>query len=296
MVENRTITILVIGMVSLIVGIIIAFTLVQNVRGIYEDVDPDTTESATQSILTNSLAILSPVAQGFISGTSSATATNDSWMEFDGVNDGIDGTFNLDTNLSKGFSISIWMKTTEDDDNDLRDLINIDNLTGNFPEISLITRNQSGNKQQATLRIRGNSTCDLFSFTTRTNSIADNNWHNLIGVYNGTGVNLYFDSTLNATRVLTQMSSGCEDLFKEQEIASFNVMDIGDDSANYNGAMDELRYYNTTLSVGNITQIYNSGRQANSSLPSEGLVLWYSFNENSGQTIYDKSGNGNNGI
>ena len=66
-------------------------------------------------------------------------------------------------------------------------------------------------------------------------------------------------------------------------------------NAFFNGSIDELRVYNQTLIQSQISEIYNSGRIANSSLPSDGLVLWYSFDEGTGTTIYDKSGNGNHG-
>jgi len=67
-------------------------------------------------------------------------------------------------------------------------------------------------------------------------------------------------------------------------------------SGNYVGSVDEFRIYNRTLSSDELNGIYNSGRQANSSLPSDDLQLWYSFNENNGIIVYDKSGNSNNGI
>jgi hypothetical protein len=59
--------------------------------------------------------------------------------------------------------------------------------------------------------------------------------------------------------------------------------------------MDEIRIYNSTLSATELTEIYSSGRISNSSLPSDNLRLWYSFNEANGIIIYDKSGNSKDG-
>ena len=72
---------------------------------------------------------------------------------------------------------------------------------------------------------------------------------------------------------------------------------IGRHSPDYfNGGIDEVRIYNRSLSSLEVSEIYNSGRIANSSLPSNGLVLWYAFDENSDTTVHDLSGNGNDGI
>jgi hypothetical protein len=60
--------------------------------------------------------------------------------------------------------------------------------------------------------------------------------------------------------------------------------------------MDEVRMYNRTISQDEINQIYNSGRIANSSLNSTGLVLWLKANEiNNNLTIIDSSNYANNG-
>jgi hypothetical protein len=63
----------------------------------------------------------------------------------------------------------------------------------------------------------------------------------------------------------------------------------------YRGFMDEVRIYNRTLELTEIEAINNSGRIANSSLPSDGLVLWMPFEEANGTVVYDWSGNNNNG-
>ena len=61
------------------------------------------------------------------------------------------------------------------------------------------------------------------------------------------------------------------------------------------GGMDEIRIYNRTLSHTEISEIYNSGRIQNSSLPSDGLVLWYGMNEGQGSILHDLAGD-NNGV
>ena len=54
----------------------------------------------------------------------------------------------------------------------------------------------------------------------------------------------------------------------------------------WKGYGDEIRWYNRSLSQSEITQIYNSGRKANSSLPTTGLVLWLPLNEGTGTDVH----------
>lgn len=63
----------------------------------------------------------------------------------------------------------------------------------------------------------------------------------------------------------------------------------------FNGSVDEIRIYNRTLSSSEISEINSSGIIANSSLPSNQLIAWYSFNENTNSILYDKSPYGANG-
>jgi len=104
MMENKVAIVmtLIFGITTLIVGTIIAFTLVSNVASIEGDVSGYTPTSTTQSLLTSSSATLSPVGEGITS--SSATHKNQTWLEFDGVEDyvGIQDNNLVDLNFSNG--------------------------------------------------------------------------------------------------------------------------------------------------------------------------------------------------
>ncbi len=91
---------------------------------------------------------------------------------------------------------------------------------------------------------------------------------------------------------------------------SFNVSEIGNNAGYYfNGAVDDVRIYNRSLSAGEISKIYNLGASAkiNSSevAPTDlktGLVGWWTFDGKdtpwtsaTAATTLDKSGNGNTG-
>jgi hypothetical protein len=64
----------------------------------------------------------------------------------------------------------------------------------------------------------------------------------------------------------------------------------------HRGSIDEFMIFNRRLSTEEIQTIYNAGRAANlSSLGISGLYAYYSFNEGSGDKVYDLSENGFNG-
>jgi len=113
-------------------------------------------------------------------------------------------------------------------------------------------------------------------------------WNNIIITYNLSEIKLYQNNILvaNATSDSGIYYSFCSIYISKSFMTTQHWL----------GAMDEIRIYNKILSDAEITEIYNSELIANASLPSDGLVLWYPFNEGEGTTVYDKSGNGNDGV
>jgi Concanavalin A-like lectin/glucanases superfamily/Domain of unknown function (DUF2341) len=61
---------------------------------------------------------------------------------------------------------------------------------------------------------------------------------------------------------------------------------VRDDNFTYSGQLDEVRIYNKALSSREIKQLYEYA---------PGPIAYYDFEENTGTTLYDKSGNENNG-
>lgn len=82
------------------------------------------------------------------------------------------------------------------------------------------------------------------------NSVADNDWHHYVGVYNGTYVLIYQDGVLQ----------------NDQEALTGNIRDdtanlfISDDAAGnaWNGTIDEVTIWNRSLSNAEITALYNN--------------------------------------
>jgi len=235
----------------------------------------------------------------FLVTSSSATAHNNSWLEFDGVNDCILGTKTINLNLSSGFTNSIWVRMLDSNLSTGTEgvIVNFKNSsnTGSLPTSIIGIRDSSGIAQFRNRLIINSSGCDNGPYTTGF-AKDDGEWHNIIYGFNKTDLFTYVDGVLNITQ---DVSSSCVNELEEKGFLNYNISfgsNLGCSSnAVSMGSQDEFRMYNKTLSITEISEIYNSGRIANSSLPSDNLVLWYSFNEASGDIVYDKSGNGNHG-
>jgi len=115
-----------------------------------------------------------------------------------------------------------------------------------------------------------------------------NTWIHVVGVYNSTDIILYINGIQNNTNTQTgNVTNGT---------ALPLLANSGDSGDKFlEGSLDEIRIYNRSLSSAEITEIFNSGRSANASLPSNELALWYSMNEGELNIVHDLSGNGNNG-
>lgn len=85
-------------------------------------------------------------------------------------------------------------------------------------------------------------------------SVGDNNWHMLTFLSNGSQVKAYLDGIASGTPVsLTGTGTG-------DSAAAAKFFDDG--SADYfTGSCDDLRIYNTALSSGDITTLFNAGAQ-----------------------------------
>jgi len=250
------------------------------------------TSSSSQIILTSSTDTLTPIGDGITS--SSISSYNNTWLNFDGVDDVINTTEqNSYQNLSNGFTLSIWVNTVTSNITSTSDssYLSISNKSS-FPSIRISIRDTS-DVAQFKIRMITNSTCDTSKSTT---GFAKNDlkWHHLVGVYNGSNIIIYIDGVLNGSSALPVV---CNKLLSEVGALNYNyfvgssIKTVGHSKA----ILDEARAYNRTLTDAEILEIYNSGRVSNSSLSSDGLVLWYSFNEGSGTIAYDKSGNLNHG-
>lgn len=229
--------------------------------------------NSSDSFLVESNYTLSPIGNGITS--SSVNVSNDSWLSFSGSNevDSIADSSSLD--VTTGFTFSAWSNITSLEMTNSHYLDKFVGATGGY---EIVLDNSSG---QIELKYQ-NDTNDEFSediCSIPTEKYGQ--WFNIIIRFNSTEVECYIDGVINQT---TPTNGSIKTSTKD--------MDFG---SGINGNLDEYRLYNSTLTSSEVLEIYNSGRLPNSSLPSDSLVFWVSFEEGSGLTVYDKSGFRNNG-
>lgn len=203
-----------------------------------------------------------------------------SWLEFDGVNDRVDISSFGSLSGSQQFTISFWVNATSSQPDPSAYFLRANDdsygfLSASLSDVRLVVKE---------------SDADYVDSGTGF-SINSGEWVHLVGVYDSFvgNVSSYMNGVLNET----------DSVADNQTLFTLPTLHIGFEgysSRYFNGSIDELRIYNRSLSSLEISEIYNSGRISNSTLPDEDLVLWYNFNENNGSVVYDRSGNGYDGI
>ena len=173
------------------------------------------------------------------------TATHNlSWYEFDGVNDRIISTKEYNFNFSQGFSLSAWSKT---ENADLKALINF--RGGYRPQISL-----QANKDQTSLVMNMNTSCYKVASGTAISNTGD--WQLNTVVWNGTHLFAYTNGVVKAT----SDAGSCTNFDNYTYGAGY--LTVGATSipdSEFNGSIDEVIIYNTSLTSTEITALYNKG-------------------------------------
>ncbi|UHO38091.1 T9SS type A sorting domain-containing protein [Chryseobacterium capnotolerans] len=105
-----------------------------------------------------------------------------------------------------------------------------------------------------------------------------NTWYHVAATYDGSTMKLYINGTLDASKAQTgNVNSN----------GAFNVGYLYNTSRNFNGKIDEVRVWKKAL-----TQTEISQNMCNVSVPAASLAAYWKFNEGSGSTVQDSSGNG----
>jgi len=203
--------------------------------------------------------------------------SNDYSFEFDGTDDyvsiynGASGSGPIQFTASDDFSISAWIKTSS---------LSLTNYILSFRGTALIWLNtfaSSGNIR-ARLYLRDNSSnvVTISTFNNSTGWIAADTWTNVIVTRNGTTkeLNIY----LNGQSAQLTTSDTTTDDF-----TLYDKISIGNDNYTtgrywFDGKIDEVSIFNTELSSGNISTIYNNGTP--SDLTSLNPVVWYRMGDN----------------
>ncbi len=193
--------------------------------------------------------------------------TNTHSLSFDGVNDYIPYIDGVEPNGS--LSLCAWFKTT---------------MTGTA---RLISKTSSENiffmmiQNDGILRL---NVMDGACVTT--SSFNDDSWHFAVGVWDGSTVKMYVDGQLEAE----QLGTVNPDYTNVNTAKPF----IGSQDPtweNFQGLLDEISVWDVALSTSQIQTFYTHPISGSES----GLVGHWNFNEGSGTTVNDVTGNGYNG-
>jgi len=121
--------------------------------------------------------------------------------------------------------------------------------------------------------------------------LEENEWGHIAVVYDGNTVKIYINGDEHVSKDWTGgVGISTADLgLGDGLYPSFNCPTI-------NADIDEVRIYSRALSPEEIDESYSSGTAgARSGVSSQGLKLYLPFDETSGETAYDSSGNNNDG-
>ena len=207
--------------------------------------------------------------------TYAVSGINRTWLNFDGVNDYV----NLSNSLKKSglnetnVTISFWLNTSSPDS--FYYLLILSSFNGGRNLIYVLNNYHLAQNEAKNLCVYFGGT----EYHCSNETLPQNEWTNVIITINDT----YFVNRILFDNV-NVLNSSITDI--GVSIPDSNLDKISSSSASIIGAIDEVRIYNRQLSQSEISEIYNSGRVQNSSLPSDGLVLWLPFNENTGTDLH----------
>jgi len=162
-----------------------------------------------------------------------------SCLSFDGTDDYIENNFSI----SGIMTISLWFKTAST----TRGML--------ISKLSQVSTNMG-------FYIDINNTAGIIRYVSYDNSgtsrsvaspkpLADNTWHHLVIVYDGTNNTMYIDGTKQVSGVA---------IVPGQSVLSFRIGSSWNTGTYmYNGMLDDIRFYNSALSSMQINSIYTAG-------------------------------------
>ena len=156
---------------------------------------------------------------------SSFASTNS--FTFDGNSDYVDLGTNSNLAFSGARSMSVWLKFTDNGGTRYVANFNADKqgIYTSSGKVYFFNRNSSNN----------------FLTIATTNTYNDGQWHNFIGINDGTNLKMYVDGVLNNSN--TNGSTGNTSLNIQRIGARWNGSNV------FSGLMDELSYYDSDISA-----------------------------------------------
>ncbi len=184
-------------------------------------------------------------------------------FEFDGVGSYIDIGNPSSLQITGSLSLSAWVKTSM---SSTGFVISKDNLSNRC--YALVVVMESGTLRARFFIVKSNS---LVNVTSTTVNIGDNNWHNIVGVNDGTDLKIYVDGNLENTN---SNAGGAID----NDAVNLNIGRRNDNNLFFNGKIDEVAIFDYALDSDQIDKIYNAtstGKTADLSAMATPPVAWY---------------------
>ncbi|MFC1462713.1 LamG-like jellyroll fold domain-containing protein [Verrucomicrobiota bacterium] len=235
---------------------------------------------------TNAAGVVYDQSTNAFDGTvSGATYASNGLMQgafsFDGTNDYISTPHDPLLNPNgEDFAISVWVRNTmtltPGGENNIILFKGID-ITH---ELILFLGPDAQNG--ATLRYRiGGTSEELKPSVSKVDLFNDHQWHHVV-------VSIDEGASTEGTMYIDGVPVGTRDSFT-LSIDPSEALQIGKKLARqFDGDMDGLRIYDRALSSGEVLELYNTGANPD-------LVLHYTFDNDSGTDVWDRSGHGNHG-
>ncbi|NIF05591.1 T9SS type A sorting domain-containing protein [Chryseobacterium sp. Tr-659] len=212
-------------------------------------------------------------APRFNSGSGTTNPTGSYALSLDGSSEsGAAGNLNLG---GSALSFEGWIKPSSFKSASpyISSIMGTEVSDSNSAFLRLGDANVANNKVQFVLSI--NNVQQKLASTTALNA---NTWYHVAATYDGTTMKIYINGVLDASKSQTGSVSSN---------GAFNVGYLYNTSRNFNGKVDEVRVWKRALSQTEISQ-----NMCNVSVPATSLAAYWKFNEGSGSSVQDTSGNG----
>lgn len=201
------------------------------------------------------------------------TPTGSTSLSLDGSSEsGAAGNLNLS---GSALSFEGWIKPSSFKSGSpyISSLMGTEISDSNSALLRLGDANIANNKLQFVLSIN-----NVQQKLTAATALSANTWYHVAATYDGSSMKIYINGVLDATKSQTGAFSSN---------GAFNVGYSYSTSRNFNGKVDEVRVWKKAL-----TQTEISQNMCNVSVPATSLSAYWKFNEGSGSSVQDSSGNG----
>jgi len=209
---------------------------------------------------------------------------NNSALQFDGTDDHIRVNGDSSLDITSEITIAAWVKPYTD--NGYRRIVSkqyqTDQTTSNSCfQLGINTDN----------RWRWSIVTDVAYYNRLANAVYNpqiGQWYHFVGTYNGTHMVMY----LNGQPIRTDSASGSIRVNSSEPLTIANTFFDGTLGYEFSGEIDEVKIWNRALDATEINNEY----QKYVPPPQADLIAFWKFDEGSGTTASDSSGNGHNGV